>query len=404
MPTKTDNQCTSFNWRMTTVKDGKTTQDIQTTDKFSWVNSRTGVSLPNWRSLVKQGKNATTPYSCTFQEVKRLNVSSVLYLRGPNRPVKFQIQSLDGTPGSFMSGTTSPLGLDTSKTDRIARQNFIKHYRARRTAFQSGVALGELLETVHMIRHPAQALREGINQYYSDVKKRMRKYGRTNRTVRDTWLEYAFGWKPLIGDVQDAVSLATVEPFKAFEYLQGRDREDMSDVRVNNSYDYGIQRLRWTDVVKSYISVKYKGAIGYQNEAPGFPEQLGLSWSNVLPTIWELIPYSFLVDYFTNVGTVIDGISTGTTSLRWGVRTTWRKTERLMQALKLDLDFARATYNDPTDKVSGNAFGDGSSSTYSIFDRTFVDTVTVGLGDIRFRLPGTETKWLNIAALARLRS
>lgn len=39
-----------------------------------------------------------------------------------------------------------------------------------------------------------------------------------------------------------------------------------------------------------------------------------------MPTVWELIPYSFLIDYFTNVGDVLQALSTDTS----GVHGLWK--------------------------------------------------------------------------------
>jgi hypothetical protein len=49
---------------------------------------------------------------------------------------------------------------------------------------------------------------------------------------------------------------------------------------------------------------------------------LGFDPSSFLPTVWELIPYSFLIDYFTNIGDVIEGWSQLGINLAWCNRTT----------------------------------------------------------------------------------
>jgi len=144
------------------------------------------------------------------------------------------------------------------------------------------------------------------------------------------------------------------------------------------------------------------GAADASNSPPGFPEQLGLSWSNVLPTAWELIPFSFLVDYFTNVGAVIEGVGTGTVGLAWGCKTQKQESKTVIQAV---IDSAAHNAIIGKGRWSGHVSGSGEVATYSIVNRTPVNTISAGFGDFVFKVPGaTSLKWLNIAALFTLRN
>jgi len=156
--------------------------------------------------------------------------------------------------------------------------------------------------------------------------------------------------------------------------------------------------LYWVDfVTKGVVTARYKGAVTATVSPPTFAEQAGFSLSNFLPTVWNLIPYSFLVDCFTNIGQVIDGASLGTVYLSWGCKTIRRVRSR---------DIARSNATcvnglNPRAYISAS----GGHSEWVVFQRSAVSAVTVGLSDLSFRVPGIgSTKWLNIAALAHLRT
>jgi hypothetical protein len=115
-----------------------------------------------------------------------------------------------------------------------------------------------------------------------------------------------------------------------------------------------------------------------------------------------LIPYSFLVDYFTNIGKVIDGASSGIVRLAWGCRTAWQVKKTSYEAVRLDQDWLKGNTG-PNDTSSGYASGGGEFHSWSIYGRSSVDAISTGLRDVQFKLPGSNTKWLNIGALAAVR-
>lgn len=372
-----------------------------------WSVIRTGVDNPKWRSMVRDAQNATTDYTVVGREYNTLKAfGQVHYFDNFGRTY---VAGFRGHPTSFswlFQG--DPSTLISTSADLLARQRFISKYRSRRTAFQGGVFLGELLETVRLIKRPASALREGIDDYYRAVKKRLRKSKPRNRKriIQDSWLEFSFGWKPLIHDVQDACALATAEPFAVNETIKGGAKDVVSSVHTQSSYTIPIGcRVGYTVVNERFCIVVYKGAIRAVNSPVPFPEQLGLSWSNLAPTVWELIPYSFLVDYFTNIGKVIEGVSTGTISLAWGCRNEIKKEAAEIIDRGFDFNFAATTPLKPFGTVRLDGYGSiaGPYCSRTNYSRAKIDSVSVGIGDASFKLPGSNTRWLNIAALAKLR-
>jgi hypothetical protein len=132
---------------------------------------------------------------------------------------------------------------------------------------------------------------------------------------------------------------------------------------------------------------------------PSIPtlRNLGLDLSNFLPTVWELVPYSFVADYFSNIGDVVSGWSQGGRNVRWCMRT-----------VRLDSEM-RYTYQGV--KPPNNA-----SWTYSLLQfkgsnlvkgQTLVFRDTYGgnfVPGLTWEIPGMSMKWANLAALVSLKS
>lgn len=377
---------------------------------------RNGVDNPGWRVAVRQGLNATTPLTASQISIFPIRCHAYADIFGKKAsPFGLNVtvdewcnQHYVGFPADATSISNSLF----ASTDSRARERFLKKYRAARTAFQSGVFAGELLETVRMLTNPAKALRQGLNGYYKTVKDRLRRRKNPrrapdlNKIVGDTWLEYVFGWRPAIRDIQDAASLICAQP--------ERYREKIVAWEVYDWYDEPIRHFRGGDSIgypywyelhqqQNLVKVIYRGAADLVLGTPDFPEQLGLSWSNLLPTVWELIPYSFLVDYFTSIGSVIEGFSTGNIYLAWGCRSQIG-TRHAVMATEFDRSSLAAALGHKF--FSGGVSGHGDSGHSKYVRRDPIGTVSFGsqISDYHWKLPEVGSlKWLNIAALATLR-
>lgn len=391
--------------------DGPTVQKDSGSTRVVTGGERHGSDLPNWRAIIRRGENATTVFNASEYKLWSVKLNADCFIEpNPNIPSsKPIICNYWGYPrAGVYPATGSILSSQFVSADIKAREVFISKYRKARTAFQGGVFLGELGETIRTIKKPARALREGIDDYYHTVKKRVRRGRRfrtPNQIVSETWLEYVFGWRPLIRDIEDAVSLACASPGRYKENIKAKGvssyKLEPERIFINPpsiSYPYWYELYRQTNKVE----VVYKGAAVAQMGIPSFPEQLGLSWSSLLPTVWELIPYSFLVDYFSNIGRVIEGISTGTVYLSWGMRT--EVSTRLLEV---------ATQNDikgliiavSPRKARSFVNGAGKVGHRKVVNRIPIHQISLGLTDLRLMHPAAGSlKWLNIAGLATLRA
>ncbi len=411
MPIKVNHRWSSGEYFATQVNGSDRILISHNSYGYQWDDIRIGSTLPGYRYLIHTGQDATTGLVAHRETNSGVNGDASLYYDTLISPTVTRRDGSEAT-GQLYGGLLPWIGTasySSSSVDTDARMKFLKKYREKRTAFQSGTFFGELAEAVHMIRSPAKALRSSLNSYHSVVSKRLKGLGWggskrvrqdiADRAVAETWLEYSYGVRPFISDIADAVKVLDASPTSYSEVISAQAESDS---------DYGVLRVfgsfgpmsYWSDLVyKGKVSVRYKGAVSGTISPPGFAEQIGVSWSNVLPTVWELIPYSFLVDYFTNVGDIISGVSEGIIRLNWGNKTL--RTTVTREVSRSAVTHSLNASQNPTSYISVPP----NKSEFVNIERARVTHIGVGLSDFHFRAPGVgSTKWLNIAALARLKT
>lgn len=265
------------------------------------------------------------------------------------------------------------------------------------------VAAGELGETLRMIRRPGKTLFEGLYRHIDSVKKRTAgraiSLKKKRRIIADTWLEHSFGWAPLLNDVRGAATALARASTTMVEVTSIRGRGSASNTTFYGNYaDYNnghlhLRRNKITNV--SRADVWYRGVVG--NDPDEWNRSLalfGVQWQDVLPAAWELIPYSFLVDYFTNIGGIIQAFSNDTSGIKWcerGTRTSSFNFNGLVDYWLSPIN-AQEHYDDVVATGLGQKWG------YEIV-RVTRRAGAPGIPSLEFRIPGMSLKWLNLAAL-----
>jgi len=390
------------------VLDGEAVGPFVDTFTQQWTDTFTGIENPQWRSQVKRGVSAGTAANGSYRDHRTGGGFAYISYGTPgNKKGKRDYREVSGVLANPPILATSPNSYSLTAAEKQARLKFMAKYRAVRTAFQGGTFLGELGQTVRMIASPLRSLRSGIDDFYSHAKKHARKYrdvNAVNKAIAGTWLEYSYGARPLIADIQDGLRLLDAHPADYRKVITATADVDQEVQSWTGSFTYGYLKYTYNLLQVGKSSVRYKGAVSAKMErAPSFAEQAGINLSNFVPTVWNLIPYSFLVDYFTNVGGVLDAASLGRVRLAWGMRTDRKVNEVTVKDCRFNHELANAAN---LKSVQGSASMSGYRSVRCIWGRSPVDYIAVDHNDIQFRIPGVgePLKWLNIAGLASLRA
>jgi hypothetical protein len=219
--------------------------------------------------------------------------------------------------------------------------------KVKRGKAQAAVAMAEAHKTAAHLAHTAQrvaeallALRRGrfgdftqalgitvsnvkIKKFYTGLRKAGGKKNQTFRydksfgTAKEqqesryhdflakTWLEYNYGWKPLLKDVYDqAEALADTAVATNYEVRVARGRAKTSrysEVTVPGGQietRYQIQSTKWFE-----FNVHYRVPPGAVNPMVAF------GMTNPLLVAWELVPFSFVADWFLPIGTAIEALT-----------------------------------------------------------------------------------------------
>lgn len=139
--------------------------------------------------------------------------------------------------------------------------------------------------------------------------------------VPELWLSWSFGWLPLLSDLRKLVDFAKHVNDRA-EYMNRLRRSSSFSRTLNNSFstssvsvnfgsrigtgnfDLVFKSRIWFTATVSYSKAGLKELSGQDANLQAAYNVLGLNVSAA--TIWEAFPWSWLSDYFFNIGTYLD--------------------------------------------------------------------------------------------------
>lgn len=166
--------------------------------------------------------------------------------------------------------------------------------------------------------------------YYSSGEfSRQKQHSRVTDLAADTWLEYTYGWKPLLMDVYNsAEALANTLVERAY-VVRTATASARSEDRVSISSGVLSDEVRFLDKITTRNAVKFKVDFRIPNGSISALHAFGLS--NPLVVAWEIVPFSFVVDWFLPIGDAISALSAfNGLEFAGGVvmRKSWYKAER----------------------------------------------------------------------------
>jgi hypothetical protein len=130
-------------------------------------------------------------------------------------------------------------------------------------------------------------------------------------------LEYSFGWAPTVGDIHNGMKILSNGCPPTWAHASAKDYQDFN---LAGPYPYPYRR---SEKGRVSVVVRVGAVVNLSNPNLWLLNQLGLI--NPAGIAWELVPFSFVLDYFGNVGNVINswtdtlGLSLGGVYRSWGL-------------------------------------------------------------------------------------
>lgn len=195
-------------------------------------------------------------------------------------------------PGAVKSLTSSIKG--GFKTIERASLKMAKAYRALRRGNLHGMCstLGVSMKRKHRRSYHNARKRNRVSQWTRDVAHNASSY----------WLQYWFGWSPLASEVFNTVEILTSSKFAENLWIKNVGKSGYAGSH-RDRYFTGDDYLRTCDVDYK-VRVRVGAELRIVN--PNVKNLTDLGLTNPVSWLWELVPFSFVVDWFTNVGQVID--------------------------------------------------------------------------------------------------
>lgn len=126
-----------------------------------------------------------------------------------------------------------------------------------------------------------------------------------NERLARHWLEFIYGWRPLLSDVYDAAELLA-QKIETNQLYNGVIRASAKSLDVKN-YPYVAGEISPQVEIRVLYRCRFKAHYRLDDDARMALSQTGIS--NPLLLAWELLPFSFVVDWFYPVGNYLEALT-----------------------------------------------------------------------------------------------
>jgi hypothetical protein len=191
--------------------------------------------------------------------------------------------------------------------------------KAKEASVLGGEIARDMGSTLAMLKRPFSGAVDLLGRM---TKAASRNAGKTAKSAArakaNAWLEYRYGWRPLISDVKTIVTDAQ----KLHDRAMGKRLVFRSTERQSGSKTVTFVDKRALGILASWPStgsatrtqsVRVSAGVIAQYSAESYADAamrtLGLRLCDVPSTAWEIIPFSFVVDWSTNVGKWIRAVT-----------------------------------------------------------------------------------------------
>lgn len=248
----------------------------------------------------------------------------------PYGPITYTLEPSDwdglyynqNSPGGY--GLYAPYVRPTTVEDEayaIATSRLARFLDDEDPRWNAGVFFGEARETVRLFTNTATRLyrsyralrRAKVNHAWRILTGTDRNpYWIPGKSAANLWLEMRYGWRPLLSDLHNSMQYFATKSIER-SLMSRTFRASGKAKRLRTIEDpYSSQKTIVEEA--SWFQHRYDLYPRFLSE-PSSLDDLGLT--NPFSIAWELVPFSFVADWFVNTGKVLES---WTTFQRWEVK------------------------------------------------------------------------------------
>lgn len=128
---------------------------------------------------------------------------------------------------------------------------------------------------------------------------------RADRRASSAWLELTYGWKPLLSDVYGSAEAISKASFRILRRSASVSKSIINTGQYQFAVGYSGGILITRDVL---VSFSQKKKLSFIVSNPGAKTLAEIGVSNPALLAWELLPYSFVVDWALPIGSYLSNI------------------------------------------------------------------------------------------------
>lgn len=254
-----------------------------------------GYDVEGYHKLKREGH--LIPLTPWYKYSSRMSWTARLHYSQPSVPYNWKTDAnwshpISLTPYDILEAAMVSIA-DSKDTTRYVQAAAASIYSSK---FDALTFLAEFHKTVGMFQNAVSQLARLAITY------RKAKKGLVDpaQTLGNLYLEYRYGWRILYYDMVDISDALANLGLKRERFSQRTGAKSNSSTSTN--YQYNGPAYQFTVNMIEELKISLRGTVVADIEPPNFA-------FNPLTTSWELIPFSFIVDWFIGIGTWLETLS-----------------------------------------------------------------------------------------------
>lgn len=270
--------------------------------EFLFTDLQSGTKNPNWRVTIASGGDATSSYSR-----ERFVVTPVNY-RAESESVTWLSKGYGTLFGGYLAQQNSQTDIDDIAVGRLKHKLQDKVGNAKLAPpLAESREIGRLVRQINTI---------GMDAFRALLSVKKDGGKRVIKQAANIWLGLGFGINPLLKDIKSASDSIS-------SYISRDDHRVVVSGTAHQEYHSGYSPTASSEVVTSDASI---GFVLYASHKQGIRyvagvdlkigagnnynvgNHLGLELGQLPSALWELTAFSWVLDYFTTVGSFLDDV------------------------------------------------------------------------------------------------